>query len=115
MQIGRRSGAVGSKRRLSNWGPAAGGTFRDILHCMQSAQLNPVQRAHVAQVFPESRDDMARFLQANAAVSVREQTEVGESPRYAIFVLAEPEFWIDCCESRHAAESRARALKLTVV
>ena len=82
---------------------------------MRSTQLNPLQRAHVAQVFPECRADMARFLETNAAVGVRQQTEVGESPPYAIFVAAEPDFWIDCCESRQAAESRARALKLTIV
>ena len=82
---------------------------------MGTQLLNPLQRAHVAQVFPECRAHMSRYLERRVAVGVREQSEVGESPPYAIFVLEEPDFWIDCCESRSAAEGRARALKLRVV
>ena len=82
---------------------------------MRTVELNLAQRAHVAQVFPECRADMSRFLKEQVAVGVRVQNEVGESPPYAIFVVDEPEFWIDCCESRHAAEISAHALKLNVV
>jgi hypothetical protein len=81
---------------------------------MQSESIRTLQESGVAQVFPECRADMRRYLECGAAVGIREQTEVGESPPFAIFVLEEPEFWIDCCDSHQAAVNRARNLGLEI-
>ncbi len=78
--------------------------------------MTPAQSAHIASCFPECRQDMARYLQARAAVIIRQQNECGpDIPPYAIAVASEPEFWIDCAESEKAARAKAKALGLRVI
>lgn len=78
--------------------------------------MTPIQEAHVAKCFPESRADMARFLSAGVDVFISRQNETGpDVPPFAIAVASEPSFWIDCARSKRAAGELARSLGLRVV
>lgn len=78
--------------------------------------MNPVQEAHVAKCFPETREDMTRYLTAGVDVIIQRQTETGpDVPPFAIAVAAQPEFWIDCANSKRAAVVLAQSLGLRVV
>lgn len=70
-------------------------------------KLTAIQAAHVANVFPECRTEMAQYLAGGAEVVIGLQHEVGEAPPYSITV-AGTNFWIDCCGSE--AEARSREL-----
>lgn len=75
-----------------------------------------MQSAHVASVYPECRDQMARYLQQGAEVVIGLQTECGpDVPPIAIAVAADRSFWIDCCETIELARARAKALGLRVL
>lgn len=76
--------------------------------------LTPLQRAHVAKVFPECREDMERYLRDGVEVGICLQREVGDSPPFAIYVAARQEFWIDCCASAALATKRAAVPGLRV-
>lgn len=82
---------------------------------MSTQHLTPAQRAHVASVFPECRTDMARYLAEGAQVAVVLQRAVDDVPPYAISVCADPDFWIDCCDSIEDAMEHAKALGLRPV
>lgn len=58
--------------------------------------LTVAQAAHVAKVDPNHRLEMADILRRGAAVGVWPQRECGPD---AIWVVENPEFWIDCCET----------------
>ncbi|MBV7542217.1 hypothetical protein [Acidovorax sp. sic0104] len=78
--------------------------------------LTTVQAAHVAAVFPETKADMARYLEGSAEVVIFHQTECGgDVPPIAIAVASDQSFWIDCCQTVDAAQARAAALGLRVV
>lgn len=82
---------------------------------METTQtLTAPQQAHVAQVYPNCRDEMRNYLLAAAPVGIVKQNEVPDSPPYAIYVVAQPDFWIDCCDSPDAAATRARELGLSL-
>jgi hypothetical protein len=75
----------------------------------------PQQRAHVAKVYPDCRDEMREYLRDGVEVGIYVQDEVGESPPYAIYVMKRQDFWIDCCDTYAKAAERAKALGLRVV
>lgn len=78
--------------------------------------LTPMQAAHVADVFPECKSQMANYLAAGVDVVVGPQNECGSDvPPIAIAVASDPAFWIDCCETVEAAKDRAHGLGLRVV
>lgn len=77
--------------------------------------LSPAQHAHVLKVFPETRADMAIYLRSGVQVTVGPQTEASpDVPPIAISVLADPEFWIDCCDSVEEAHQRIESLGLVL-
>src|SRR5437870_3140711 len=75
-------------------------------------RLTPRQRAHVAKVYPDCRDEMRQYLHGGVEVGICLQNEVGESPPYAIYVTTRQDFWIDCCASYAKAAQRVDALGL---
>lgn len=78
--------------------------------------LTPHQAAHVAKVFPEARAEMSDYLARGVAVGIRPQNECGpDVPPIAIWVVEEPAFWIDCCNTVAEAKAQAEALGLRVV
>ena len=78
--------------------------------------LTEAQAAHVAQVYPEGRPEMADFLARGVAVGIGPQNECGaDVPPIAIWVIEKPEFWIDCCDTVFAAKAKAELLGLLVV
>ncbi|WP_432263503.1 hypothetical protein [Cupriavidus sp. TMH.W2] len=78
--------------------------------------LTPAQAAHVAQVHPECRVEMAEYLSAGTDVVIGRQNDCGSDvPAYAIAVAARQDFWIDCCDTPEEAKALARSLGLTVV
>lgn len=78
--------------------------------------LTAAQAAHVAKVDPNHRLEMADLLRRGVAVGIGPQRECGpDVPPVAIWVVENPEFWIDCCETVAAAKSYAASLGLPVV
>ena len=78
-------------------------------------KLSRAQRAHVASVYPEIRDDMAAFLASAASVGIVRQKETGpDVPPFAIYVKSQGDFWIDCCKTQDKAITRVRTLGLTL-
>ena len=78
--------------------------------------LTSIQAAHVAKVFPESRDEMADYLERGVAVCIGPQNECGDDvPPIAIWVVEKPEFFIDCCATVADAKAQAKALGLRIV
>ena len=78
--------------------------------------LTPAQAAHVANAFPETRDEMANYLNRGVAVCIGPQKECGgDVPPIAIWVVEKPDFWIDCCLTVAEAKVHAEALGLRVV
>lgn len=78
--------------------------------------MTPLQIAHVESVYPESREQMAKYLVAGVDVLVGPQNECGaDVPPIAIAVASDQEFWIDCCATVQLAKARAKALGLRVV
>ncbi len=81
---------------------------------MNAPTLGQIQLAHIEHVFPECKAQMADYLSDGVEVGICRQREVGEAPPYAIYVRADPAFWIDCCESVEQARERAASLGLKV-
>lgn len=78
--------------------------------------LNSHQQAHVAKAFPESRDQMRKYLEESVDVVVYLQNEcVGDVPPFAVAPQDNQEFWIGCWDTAEAAAKAARALGLKVV
>jgi hypothetical protein len=78
--------------------------------------LTHIQSAHVAQVFPETKEAMADFLGHGVDVWVERQDECGpDVPPHAIRIVEQPDFWIDCARSHEQAVAYASALGLRVV
>lgn len=78
--------------------------------------LTPTQASHVQRVYPGCRTALADFLARGVAVFVGRQNECGaDVPAFAIRVVEQPDFWIDCAESAEAATKLAKALGLKVV
>lgn len=78
--------------------------------------LTPVQKAHVAAVFPEAKAQMEAYLADGVEVVIGPQTECGpDVPPIAIAVASDQSFWVDCCETVEKAELRAQELGLIVV
>ena len=77
--------------------------------------LTVFQAAHVQKVFPDCRAAMEDFLSRGVKVFVARQNECGaDVPPYAIRVIDQPEFWIDCARSERAATQLAKDLGLQV-
>jgi hypothetical protein len=76
--------------------------------------MTAAQRAHVAKVYPECRNEMASYLASGAQVVIYRQDECGDDvPPYAIAV-AGTDFWVDCCDTPQEAMALARSLGLTL-
>jgi hypothetical protein len=76
--------------------------------------MTAAQRAHVAKVYPECRNEMASYLASGAEVVIYRQDECGDDvPPYAIAV-AGTAFWIDCCATPEEAAALSRSLGLTL-
>ncbi|MCI3206431.1 MULTISPECIES: hypothetical protein [Pandoraea] len=76
--------------------------------------LTAAQVAHVAKVFPECREDMAKYLISGAEVLVVQQDEVHQALPQAIVVIGTA-FWVDCCDTRAEAVNLAESLGLVVL
>ncbi|MGE8063895.1 hypothetical protein [Pseudomonas sp. NPDC089569] len=76
--------------------------------------LSQSQKDHVMRVFPESRASMADYLRQGVEVYIYLQDEVSEVPPFAIAVVQDPAYWIDCVESKSAALAYATELGLVV-
>lgn len=77
--------------------------------------LTEFQASHVRKAFPESRQMMADFLSRGVEVFVSRQNECGSDiPPFAIRVVEQPAFWIDCADSVRAATQLAKDLGLKV-
>lgn len=78
--------------------------------------LTKRQSFHVRSVYPECRDAMASFLEGGVKVFVTSQNECGtDVPPFAIRVVDQPDFWIDCASSAQSAAALAIDLGLRVV
>lgn len=77
--------------------------------------LSPTQQAHIASVpHAATRVQLERYLRDGVMVGIARQTESDDSPPFAIYVVEQQDFWIDCCETREAALARAQALGLLI-
>lgn len=61
------------------------------------------------------KNQMAQYMIDKADVYIERQTEVPDAPPYAICVLEQPDFWVDCDNTSMAAHITARALGFTIV
>lgn len=78
--------------------------------------LNNYQQEHVAKVFPESREQMQKYLEEGVEVVVYLQNECGDDvPPFAVAPKDNREFWIGCWDTAESAAKRATALGLKVV
>ncbi|MBY0240090.1 MAG: hypothetical protein K2X55_12320 [Burkholderiaceae bacterium] len=78
--------------------------------------LTAIQSMHVQKVYPDCRSEMADFLSRGVEVFVARQNECGaDVPPFAIRVVEQPEFWIDCARSERAAKQLAKDLGLKVI
>lgn len=78
--------------------------------------LSSHQQAHVAKVFPESREQMEKYLEERVEVVVYLQNECGDDvPPFAVAPRDNQEFWIGCWDTAEAAAEEAIALGLKVV
>jgi hypothetical protein len=81
-----------------------------------SKRLSTLQEKHIASCYPGVRDKMGDFLARGVKVIVHRQNETADDvPPYAIAVVDEPDFWIDCRETPEKAAEYARSLGLQVV
>ncbi|WP_455233404.1 hypothetical protein [Geopseudomonas aromaticivorans] len=81
----------------------------------EAPSLSALQCRHIDKTFPNSRTEMAGYLARGVEVIVRRQNECSpDVPPFAIKVLSNPDFWIDCCASEAEAVLRATALGLRV-
>ena len=76
--------------------------------------LTIAQKAHLQDVFFETRTQLVSYMINRAEVFIHEQNEVGEAGRYAICIKDDPDFWVDCSHTQSKAESLAIKLGFTL-
>lgn len=77
--------------------------------------LTTAQQTHVDGVFPESRAQMADYLERGVEVVVSRQKECGDDvPPFAVAPKEDPEFWIGCWDTPELAAVEAVSLGLRV-
>ncbi|WP_223592808.1 hypothetical protein [Pseudomonas sp. A-R-19] len=76
--------------------------------------LSQLQRDHVMRVFPETRATMADYLRQGVDLYIYRQDEVPEVPPFALAVVQDPAYWIECVESERSALALAAKLGLNV-
>lgn len=77
--------------------------------------LTPTQQTHVDGVFPESRVQMADYLERGVDVVVYRQNECGSDvPPFAVAPKGDLEFWLGCWDTEELAASWATKLGLRV-
>lgn len=78
--------------------------------------MTPAQMNHIAKVCPDTRTEMSGFLSRGVAVCIGPQDECGpDVPKFAIWVIEDPAFWIDCCATIEEAKTKSEELGLRVV
>lgn len=78
--------------------------------------LNQAQQAHISKIFPECKDQMAKYLSLGVDVIVYRQFECGSDvPPFAVAPVDNHGFWIGCWDTQEQATKEAEKLGLKVV
>jgi hypothetical protein len=94
--------------------PAASGNVQACNSTKYLKGLSDSQIMHVMGVSSEVRESMSKHLLAGSEVVIRRQNECPELGDFAICVVGEDDYWIECCNSNEVARNLAATLGLKI-
>ena len=77
--------------------------------------LSAPQQEFLKLVPANTANDMATILKQSAPCGIGLQTELSDAPPFCLYVMDDPEFWVECFDSVADAHQTAQLLNLPVV